>query len=221
MNQEATEPNAPTPVPADTAAAPQPQQPPQPQPVPDQPGTSAEPSASDKIEITAAQLKKYEEAAALVDALKDQLLRTKADWDNYRKRTIREKEEAVKYASESVLEKLLPILDSFEMGLQAAQKASDPTAIAHGMQLIYSQFQSLFKDLGVETIDAVGQPFDPHRHEAIGHQESHDHPEGTVSGQLRRGYKLKDRLLRPASVFVAKKPHHPKPSHPSDSKPNA
>lgn len=172
---------------------------------PDTAATPAEPLDA-IVPIGADALKKLEEAAAQADALRDRLLRTQADWDNYRKRATREKEDAVKYASEAVLERLLPILDSFEMGLQAAQSATDANAIAQGMQMIYTQFQGLLKELGVETIDAVGQQFDPHRHEALSQQESDKHEEGTVLGQMRKGYKLKDRLLRPASVFVSKKP---------------
>lgn len=137
--------------------------------------------------------------------LKDKLLRTQAEWDNSRKRLQRDKEEAVRYAGEALLERLLPILDNFEMGMQAAKTATDAKAIAQGLEMVLSQFQQFMKEAGVETIDAVGQPFDPHRHEALGHQESSEHPEGTVLSQLRKGYKLKDRLLRPASVFVAHK----------------
>ncbi|PAW76906.1 MAG: nucleotide exchange factor GrpE [Verrucomicrobia bacterium Tous-C9LFEB] len=167
------------------------------------PAPEAKPT--EPVTLTADDFKKLQDAAAQAEALRDRLLRTQADWDNYRKRAIREKEEAVRYAAEGVMEKLLPILDSFEMGLQAAKTATEAAAIAQGMQMIYTQFQNLLKDVGVETIDAVGHPFDPHRHEALGHQESAEHEEGTVVGQMRKGYKLKDRLLRPASVFVAKK----------------
>lgn len=182
-------------------------------PVPpaDAPSTSTaetpapEAKPTEPVTLTADDFKKLQDAAAQAEALRDRLLRTQADWDNYRKRAIREKEEAVRYAAEGVMEKLLPILDSFEMGLQAAKTATEAAAIAQGMQMIYTQFQNLLKDVGVETIDAVGHPFDPHRHEALGHQESAEHEEGTVVGQMRKGYKLKDRLLRPASVFVAKK----------------
>ena len=138
--------------------------------------------------------------------LKDRLLRSQAEWDNSRKRILREKEDAVRYASEGFLEKLLPVLDNFEMGMHAAKTASDAKAIAQGLEMVLSQFQQVLKDAGVETVEAVGQPFDPHRHEALGHHETHDHPEGQVMTQMRKGYKLKDRLLRPASVFVAKTP---------------
>jgi molecular chaperone GrpE len=148
----------------------------------------------------------HEKLAAQSAELKDRLLRAQADWDNSRKRLLREKEDAVRYAAEGFLEKLLPVLDNFEMGMQAAKTATDAKSIAQGLEMVLSQFQQVLRDAGVETLDAVGHPFDPHRHEALGHHETHDHPEGHVMTQMRKGYKLKDRLLRPASVFVAKTP---------------
>jgi molecular chaperone GrpE len=144
--------------------------------------------------------------AGQVAELKDRLLRAQAEWDNSRKRILREKEDAVRFAGEALLEKLLPVLDNFEMGMQAAKTATDAKSIAQGLEMVLSQFQQVLRDAGVETIDAVGQPFDPHRHEALGQHESAEHPEGHVVTQLRKGYKLKDRLLRAASVFVAKHP---------------
>jgi molecular chaperone GrpE len=153
--------------------------------------------ATDLYQATVAQ-------AAQAVELKDRLLRAQADWDNSRKRILREKEDAVRYAGEAFLERLLPVLDNFEMGMEAAKTATDAKAIAQGLEMVLKQFQQVLRDAGVETIDAVGQPFDPHRHEALGHHESDDHPEGHVLTQMRKGYKLKDRLLRAASVFVAK-----------------
>jgi molecular chaperone GrpE len=144
--------------------------------------------------------------AAQAAELKDRLLRAQAEWDNSRKRILREKEEAVRYAGESILERLLPVLDNFETGMEAAKTATDAKAIAKGLEMVLAQFKQVLKDAGVEPIDAVGHPFDPHRHEALGHHESADHPEGHVLTQMRKGYKLKDRLLRAASVFVAKPP---------------
>ena len=143
---------------------------------------------------------------AQVAELKDRLLRAQADWDNSRKRILREKEEAVRYAGEALLERLLPVLDNFDMGMQAAKTATDVKAIVQGFEMVQSQLQQFLRDSGVEAIEAVGHPFDPHRHEALGHHESVEHPEGQVLMQMRKGYKLKDRLLRPASVFVAKTP---------------
>src|ERR1700677_1632970 len=129
--------------------------------------------------------------AAQVAELKDRLLRAQAEWDNSRKRILREKEDAIRYAAESFLEKLLPVLDNFEMGMQAAKTATDAKAIAQGLEMVLSQFHQVLRDAGVETIDAVGKPFDPHRHEALGHQDSSEHPEGHVLSQMRKGYKLK------------------------------
>jgi molecular chaperone GrpE len=148
----------------------------------------------------------YDAAATQAAELKDRLLRGQAEWENSRKRILREKEDAVRYAGEALLEKLLPVLDNFEMGMKAAETATDAKSIAQGLEMVLKQFQQVLKDAGVETIEAVGQPFDPHRHEALGQQESAEHPEGHVALQMRKGYKLKDRLLRAASVFVAKPP---------------
>jgi molecular chaperone GrpE len=150
--------------------------------------------------------------AAQAAELKDRLLRAQAEWDNSRKRILREKEEAVRYAGEAILERLLPVLDNFETGMEAAKTATEAKAIAQGLEMVLAQFRQVLRDAGVEPIDAVGHPFDPHRHEALGHHESAEHPEGHVLTQIRKGYKLKDRLLRAASVFVAKPPEgkHPK-----------
>ncbi len=144
--------------------------------------------------------------AAQAVELKDRLLRSQADWDNSRKRILREKEDSVRYASEALLEKLLPVLDNFEMGMQAAKTTTDAKSIAQGFEMVLSQLQQVLRDAGVEPIEAVGHPFDPHKHEALGHHESTEQPEGHVLTQLRKGYKLKDRLLRASSVFVAKPP---------------
>ncbi len=158
------------------------------------PETALEPVSGEEYKVVVTQLAE----------MKDKFLRAQAEWDNSRKRIQREKEDSVRYAGESFLEKLLPVLDNFEMGMQAAKTATDAKAIAQGLEMVLAQFQQVLRDSGVETIDAVGQQFDPHRHEALGHTESDDVPEGQIITQLRKGYKLKDRLLRAASVFVAK-----------------
>ena len=165
-------------------------------------------SSSDPAYVVVAKdiLQKEEQLAAQVAELKDRLLRGQAEWDNSRKRILKEKEDAVRYAGEALMERLLPVLDNFEMGLQAAKTATDAKAIAQGFEMALAQLQQVLREAGVEPIDAVGHPFDPHRHEALGNQESTEHPEGQVLSQIRKGYKLKDRLLRPASVFVAKAP---------------
>jgi molecular chaperone GrpE len=157
--------------------------------------------------VSPEELAELKDKAAKATQLQEQLLRTAADFDNFRKRATREKQEAIKFANESLLERLLPIIDNFEMALAAAhaQNASVET-LKSGVQMIAQQLKSALTDAGLQDIDAAGQPFDPNFHEAISQQESADVPEGTVLQQMRKGYRLRERLLRPASVVVAKKP---------------
>jgi len=154
-----------------------------------------------------------EELAALKDkAAKsvqyyEQLLRTTADLENYKKRAAREKQEAIKFANEGLIEKLIPILDNFEMALNAASAANTTVeSLRSGVQMIAQQLKSAMTDAGLQEIDAAGQAFDPNLHEAISQQETAEVPEGRVVQQTRKGYRLRDRLVRPASVVVAKKP---------------
>lgn len=139
-----------------------------------------------------------------LDRMRDQALRAQADLDNYRKRATREREDAVKYASMSFLERLIPILDNFDLGLNAARGDAQAGAIVSGLDMVARQFQDFLASSGVEVIDAEGKPFDPHIHEALAQEESTEVEEGTVIRQMRRGFKLKDRLIRPANVIVSK-----------------
>lgn len=146
--------------------------------------------------------------AAKADEHWERLLRTTADFDNFKKRAAREKIESAQYATASLLQKLLPVLDNFEMALAAAKtaKGTKNDSLSSGVSMIQSQLKNALAESGLEEIDAAGQPFDPNFHEAVSQQESADIAEGNVLQQLRKGYKLKDRLLRPATVVVAKKP---------------
>ena len=142
---------------------------------------------------------------AEVDGLRDQALRDRADTDNTRKRLQREKEDAVRYANGSLLERLLPILDNFELGMTEARRTSgEGSAVLVGMGMVQKQLEGFLSESGMTVIDAAGQKFDPNLHEALGEEASADVPEGNVLRQQRKGYKLRDRLLRPASVFVSK-----------------
>ncbi len=142
---------------------------------------------------------------AEVDKLRDQTLRDRADMDNVRKRLQREKEDAVRYANGSLLEKLLPVMDNFELGLMEARRTSgEGSAVLIGMGMVQKQLEAFLAESGMTVIDAAGQKFDPNLHEALGEEPSADMPEGNVLRQQRKGYKLRDRLLRPASVFVSK-----------------
>ena len=173
------------------------------------PPAPAEPLVSlEAATVTPEQFKELKERAARADEHWDRLLRTTADFENFKKRAAREKQEAIKYANESLLQKLVPVLENLDMALAAAQAAPpDASQSLHdGVGLICQQLKSVLTEAGIEEVDAVGKPFDPHLHEAVSQQETPEVPEGHVVHQLRKGYKLRDRLLRPASVVVAKPP---------------
>ncbi len=157
---------------------------------------------------TPEQVEELKARAAKADENWDRLLRTTADFDNFKKRAAREKTESAQYATFSLLQKVLPVLDNFEMALAAAQNAEGDklAALQSGVLMIQQQLKSALTETGLEEIDATGQPFDPNFHEAVSQQESAEVAEGDVLQQLRKGYKFKDRLLRPATVIVAKKP---------------
>lgn len=138
-----------------------------------------------------------------VERFRDLALRTQADFENYRKRAIREKEDAIKYANAALIERLIPLLDNFELGLQAA-RAEGSQGVVIGFEMVAKQFQEFLTSFGVEPVEAEGKPFDPNLHEAVGHEPSETVPEGIVIRQLRKGYKLRDRLIRAANVFVSK-----------------
>jgi len=138
-----------------------------------------------------------------LDRFRDLALRSQADFDNYKKRAAREKEEAIKYANSSLLERLIAIIDNFELGLSAAREEGEKSPIYSGMSMVLKQLTDFLTDNGLQPIDAEGQKFDPNLHEAIAHEPSAKVPEGTVIRQTRRGYRLKDRLLRPSSVVVS------------------
>ena len=138
------------------------------------------------------------------DELYDRLLRKTADFDNYRKRTDRERRDMVDLAAQDLLLELLPILDDFERAL-AADVPAGAERYREGVELIYRQLQDLLKKRGVTPIEAVGADFDPHVHQAVVQEVSPTHREGEVMSELRRGYRLGDRLLRPSMVKVAKR----------------
>jgi molecular chaperone GrpE len=139
-----------------------------------------------------------------LEKFRDLALRSQADFDNFRKRAAREKEDAIKYANTSFLDRLIPILDNFELGLNAARTGACNSPILAGMDMVAKQLNDFLTASGVEPVDGEGQHFDPNLHEAVAQEESAVVPEGIIIRQLRRGYKLRDRLLRPATVVVSK-----------------
>ena len=146
------------------------------------------------------------DAAAEAEKYRELALRTAADFDNFRKRAAREKEDSIRYANTSLLGDLLPLIDNFELGLDAAKSAPGADAILQGLGMVARQFRDFLAASGVIEIPTEGADFDPNLMEAVGHEHDPAVPEGKVLRQTRRGYKLRDRLLRPASVFVSKGP---------------
>jgi len=140
-----------------------------------------------------------------LDRFRDLALRSQADFENYKKRSAREKEDAVKYANSSLLQRLVSILDNFELGLAAAKTDGTHSPIYSGMVLVQKQLNDLLEENGLQAIEAENEKFDPNLHEAIAHEPS-ETAEGTVIRQARRGYRFKDRLLRPARVVVSSGP---------------
>jgi len=172
------------------------------------PPAHAEPEPGAVEEISPARIEELKARAAKADEHWDRLLRVTADLENYKKRAARERQDAIKFASESLLARLIPALDNFDMALAAANNAegSSMDSLKTGITMVYNQLKAALQEAGLEEIDAANQLFDPKLHEAVSQQESAEVPEGHVLQQLRKGYKLRDRLLRPASVVVARKP---------------
>ena len=134
-------------------------------------------------------------------AEKDRNIRLLADFDNYRRRVTREKNETYQRATESAIADLLPVLDNFDRAIAQAPAAGDP--FADGVRMVFSQFSEVLAKAGVKPIEALGADFNPADHEAIAYQPSADAPEGKVIYEARRGYRIGDRVLRPASVIVS------------------
>lgn len=172
-------------------------------------GTGAS-EALEEHHLTPQEVQQLRDEAAKAKENWDQMLRVAADFENFKKRAARERQEASKYANESLLQKLIPVLDNFDAALAATgtaqAKPSSVQQLQSGVAMIHQQLRNILAESGLEEVDAANKPFDPNFHEAVSQQESVEVPEGQVLQQLRKGYKYRDRLLRAASVVVAKKP---------------
>lgn len=136
------------------------------------------------------------------EPLRDQLLRLRADFDNFRKRTQRERNELFLMANETLFLEMLPIIDHFEMGFKSAEAHKTDCSVTEGFRMVYNQLIDVLKKFNVTAMDTVGETFDPHRHESLLHMPS-DKPSGTILEQIRRGYLLGEKLLRAAQVIVS------------------
>jgi molecular chaperone GrpE len=169
------------------------------------------PDEDDKAAVAsqAEEMESDDEVARLqadLDRFRDLAMRSQADFENYKKRCAREKDEAVKYANRDLLERLVVIVDNFELGLNAAREQGEDSPIYSGMALVLKQFNDFLAENGLQPIEAVGEKFDPNLHDAVAHEPSAEFAEETVIRQIRRGYRFKGRLLRPSSVVVSSGP---------------
>jgi len=160
---------------------------------PDASSSAAEAAEQSPVVLLTAEVEKW----------KDLALRNAAELDNYRKRVARDNQDARAYANMDLLRSLLPIMDNFEMGLEAARAESEKSMIYMGLSMVRRQFTDFLKDMGVEELNPQGAAFDPNLHEAVSQEASAEIAEGQVVRVLRRGFKLKDRLLRAATVVVS------------------
>jgi molecular chaperone GrpE len=147
---------------------------------------------------------KLEEAYGKRDELQNKYLRAAAELDNLRKRSVRDREEIASRTRANIIGDLLPAVDAFRLGLQDAQNREEAKSVVEGFAMVMTQMESILGEHGLSLIDATGQPFDTSLHEAVSHEASEDIEEGQVIYTVRTGYKLGDRLLRPAAVVISK-----------------
>ena len=157
-------------------------------------------------EEQAVDMKDNSELSKLQAELEEQqqrVLRTQADFDNFRRRTQKEKEDLAKYASSLLITELLPVIDNFERALSTGTDHPEVSSYAKGVEMIFRQLEGVLKAEGLQEMNAVGQPFNPEFHQAIMQVESDEYDEGIVVEEVQKGYQLKDRVLRPAMVKVS------------------
>lgn len=177
------------------------------------PAKEEEPSAGEEF---LAEMEKAREAAK---ANQEQYLRTLAEMENLRKRTQREKEELAKFANENILREILPVIDNLERAVEHAEQSEmgeTGVGLLEGVQMTLTQFSQVLDRFGVVPVDALGEPFDPAFHQAMGQLETDEVPVNCVAQQMQKGYQLHDRLLRPAMVMVAKAPENSQPEQAQD-----
>jgi molecular chaperone GrpE len=168
-----------------------------------------DPHASDQPEPATASLEgKLAELESAVAETKDKYLRLAADFDNYKKRMRQEQLETIQHASAELIARLLPVVDDLEKVLEHRPAGIDESWVK-GLELSVRKLEDVLGTHGLRPIDSVGAHFDPKLHEAVGHEESTEHPEDTVVSELRRGYRIRDRVVRPALVKLARPPALP------------
>lgn len=172
------------------------------------PPVEGDESVSKDKRVTAKELKKkFEEKEEEAKALYDRLLRTQAEFENYKKRMVKEKNDLMRYANEELLKEILPPVDNLEMAIKQARETDHTESILEGVEIVLKQLHKGLERFGVRGFISMGEKFDPTRHEAVVQVESSEHEPTTIIAESQKGYFLHDRLLRPALVTVSKVPH--------------
>lgn len=164
---------------------------------------TAESGAAEASEPQDAVQEELEQAKKLAEENHQRFLRTQADFDNFRRRTQKEKEDFAKYASLKLIEQLLPVIDNFERALLASKENKDYDALAKGIDMTFRQLSQVLAAEGLTAMETVGTPFNPEFHQAIMQVESDEYEEGIIVEEVQKGYMLKDKVLRPAMVKVS------------------
>ncbi|EFM12732.1 GrpE protein [Paenibacillus curdlanolyticus YK9] len=138
-----------------------------------------------------------------IEEQQQRYLRAQADFDNFRRRTIKEREELAQYATSKLLTELLPVVDNFDRAINAAKQNNDFDALSKGVDMISRQFNQVLEQEGLQPMNVIGEPFNPEFHQAVMQESSAEHEEGTILEELQKGYMLKEKVLRPAMVKVS------------------
>jgi len=164
---------------------------------------TAEPAEPEPVKERSLSSEEIEKLIQEKEEQYDRLLRTQADFDNYRKRVQKEQANLIRYGAEHALLEILPVVDNVERAVESARKHDDSNSqLREGVELILTQFLNVLEKLGVKPIETVGHPFDPNKHDALLRVHAPDSPEGSVLDEVRKGYYLHDKVLRPAQVTV-------------------
>ncbi len=157
-----------------------------------------------EVTLSAEECRKLQAQAGESQEYLDKLLRLHAEFENYKKRAVKEREQFIKFANEGLISELLMIMDNFERAFASANSMSDFKSLHQGVEMILKQIHELLNNNGVKQIECVGKPFDPAQQEAIDHVETDEYPENTVVEEVQKGYLINERIIRPAVVKVAK-----------------
>jgi molecular chaperone GrpE len=154
------------------------------------------------------------------DRFREQLMRTAADFDNFRKRTKRDLDEAKQRGRDDLVRELLPVFDNLERAVQSSGVASDVRSVIDGVRMVLKMFEDTSERIGLTRVKTIGERFDPNAHEALQQVDSAEHAPGTIVAEIAAGYRVGERLVRPAMVVVARKPAEPKPAAKPDGEPS-